>query len=121
MDMDDVVAGKTVTTFADPWPHTPIHYGDMCDQIEALLDAASSSPANIINWCGDEVVTQREWCELAGKLAGKPVDLAVKAIPGLMNGNVSDNAKRKSITGPCKRMFKESYSAIYAARHGKPV
>jgi nucleoside-diphosphate-sugar epimerase len=119
-DMDTVAAGQTVTTFADPYPHSPIHIGDMCDQLEALL-AAASAPANIINWCGDEVVTQRQWCEYVGAWSGKPAKLAVHAIPGTPNGNVSDPSKRASITGPCRRPFEASFRAIYEGRHGRPV
>lgn len=116
-DMDLVASGEPVATFADPYPHTPIHFDDMKDQLEALLDAASV-PGNVVNWCGDEVITQREWCDLAGSLSGKEAVLNVNPIPGTPNGNVSDNTKRLSITGPCKRMFADEYAAIYAARHG---
>lgn len=116
-NMSQVVAGETITTFADPYPHSVIHFDDMSEQLEALLDAASV-PANIINWCGDEVVTQREWCELASRLSGKPYSLKVNPISGTPNGNVSDPRHRRSITGPCKRSFADAYAAIYDARHG---
>ena len=116
-DMEIVVAGETINTFADPWTHSPIHIDDMCDQLEALLDAAAA-PANIINWCGDEVVTQRQWCELAGAWSGKPVTIVHTPIPGTPNGNVSDPAKRRSITGACQRPFEASYRAIYEAKYG---
>jgi len=120
-NMDAVVQGEPIPTFADPYPHSPIHIDDMCDHIEPLLDAASARPANIINWCGDEVLTQRQWCDYAAEWSGKPAQLVVNPIPGTPNGNVSDPAKRRSITGPCKRPFKESFRAIYEGRHGAPV
>lgn len=116
-NMDQVVAGETIRTFSDPYPHSVIHFDDMTDQLEALLDAASV-PANIVNWCGDEVVTQRHWCELAGELAGTDYRLEVNPIPDAPNGNVSDPSHRRSMTGPCKRTFAEAYAAIYAQRHG---
>jgi UDP-glucuronate 4-epimerase len=112
MDMESVIAGKAVRSFADPYPHSPIHYADMCDQIEALLGAAGV-PANIVNWCGDEVVTQREWCELAAGFSGKSVELIVGRMPGTPDGNAGDPAKRRAITGPCKRSFAPSLQAIY--------
>jgi nucleoside-diphosphate-sugar epimerase len=111
-DMRKVIAGQPVQTFADPYPHSPIHFDDMCDQLEALLDAASTT-ANIINWCGDEVVTQRQWCDYAGEFSGKQAELVVNAIPGTPNGNVGDNSKRLAITGPCKRPFKAAMGEIY--------
>jgi len=117
MDMDTVAKGGTVNTFADPYPHSPIHIDDMCHQLEALLDAASA-PANIINWCGDDVVTQRQWCEYAAELAGQVVNLAVHPVPGAPNGNVSDATKRLSITGPSRNRFKDAFQAIYRTRHG---
>jgi nucleoside-diphosphate-sugar epimerase len=111
-DLKNIAQGAPVRTWADPYPHSPIHLDDMAEQIEALLDAAAI-PANIINWCGDEVVTQRQWCDYAGELTGKPVEFIVNAMPGAPTGNVGDNAKRLSVTGPCKRPFKAAFSEIY--------
>jgi nucleoside-diphosphate-sugar epimerase len=112
VDMRKVVNGETVNTFADPYPHSPIHFDDMCEQIEPLLRAATTR-ADIINWAGDEVVTQRQWCEYAGEFSGKPVNLVVNAIPGTPNGAAGDATKRLAITGPCRRPFKESLRAVY--------
>lgn len=113
-DLTSVAAGKAVRTFADPYPHSPIHYDDMCDQIEPLLDAASVH-SNVVNWCGDEIVTQRQWCDIASKLCGKPAELIVNPIVGAPNGNASDNRKRKSITGSCRMPFEASYRALHEA------
>jgi len=111
-DMETVTQGRPIRTFADPYPHSPIHFADMVDQLEALLDAAST-PATILNWCGDEVVTQRQWCELAGSFSGRPVELIVGHLPGAPCGNVGDPTRRKAITGACKRGFTPSFRAIY--------
>jgi len=113
-DMEAVARGEAVRTFADPYPHSPIHFEDMVDQIEALL-AAATIPATVVNWCGDEVMTQRQWCELAGALSGRTPELIVGHVPGAPCGNVADPRLRRSITGPCKRDFKVSYEALYAA------
>jgi nucleoside-diphosphate-sugar epimerase len=115
-DMDRVAAGQPVATFADPYPSNPIHADDICAQVEALLDAASI-PATIVNWCGDEVVTQRQWCERAGELARRPAKLEVTPVPGAPWGSVGDAQRRRSITGPCRRRFWESFDALYRARH----
>ncbi|HEY6868923.1 MAG TPA: NAD(P)-dependent oxidoreductase [Novosphingobium sp.] len=113
-DLEAVVQGQPVRTFADPYPHSPIHFADMVDQIEALLDAAAV-PALIVNWCGDEVVTQRQWCELAGTWAGRVAELMVHPIPGAPCGNAGDAAGRLAITGPCRRAFVPSFRALYEA------
>ena len=75
--------------------------------------AEAGAPANIVNWCGDEVVTQRQWCDYAAEFSGRPAELKVNAVPGAPNGNVGDTAKRLSITGPCRKPFKASLKAIY--------
>jgi len=119
-DLEAVVEGRPIRTFADPYPHSPIHFADMVDQLEALLDAASV-PATIVNWCGDEVVTQRQWCELAGSFSGRSPELIVHPIPGAPCGNVGDPTRRRALTGPCKQEFAASYRAIYdglVAQHG---
>ncbi|MCH2171780.1 NAD(P)-dependent oxidoreductase [Myxococcota bacterium] len=116
MDMDSVVAGKTVHTWSDPYPHSPIHTDDLIEQVEPLLHAASA-PANIVNWCGDEVVTQREWCVQAGELAGAEVDLQLTPIPGAQQGGAANPDHRRSITGPCRRVFRESFQEIFHERH----
>ncbi|GAA0333395.1 NAD(P)-dependent oxidoreductase [Sphingomonas oligophenolica] len=113
-DMEAVAKGEPVRTFADPYPHSPIHFDDMIDHIEPLL-AAASVPATTVNWCGDEVVTQRQWCELAGSLSTRTPKLIVGHVPGAPCGNIADATLRRSITGPCKRQFTESFTALYAA------
>ena len=61
------------------------------------------------------MVSQREWCDLAAKLAGREAIFgAVKA----GYGNISDPTKRRSITGPCRRNFTEAFTEIYRLRHG---
>ena len=79
-------------------------------QLEPLLDAASV-PTTVVNWCGDEVVTQRTWSELAADVAGTPAEVTVREVPGAPCQNVGDAAKRQSITGPCRSDFATAYRA----------
>jgi nucleoside-diphosphate-sugar epimerase len=115
-DMEAVVAGRTVHTFADPYPASPIHADDMCAQLEALLDAASA-PATIVNWCGDEVVTQREWLAQAEALSGKKADISHNEVPTAAGGSVGDTTKRMAITGPCQRVLGDELAKLYRERH----
>lgn len=117
MDLDRVAAGEAVRTFADPYPHSPLHIDDLCAQLEPMLDAARSD-ATIVNWAGDEVVTQRDWCTEAGRLAGREPRIEVTPIPGTPNGSVADTTRRASITGPCKVGFAAGFAALFAERHG---
>ncbi|MCB2048782.1 MAG: NAD(P)-dependent oxidoreductase [Novosphingobium sp.] len=116
-NMDAVVAGGDVYARWDPEPYSPIHLDDMCDQVEAMLDAASVS-ANIVNWCGDEPVTVQHWTRLAGELAGREPSIIVREAPGSKRGSVADSTKRRSITGPCKVDFDDAFRRIFAERHG---
>jgi nucleoside-diphosphate-sugar epimerase len=111
-DLQRIANGETLGWYGDPYPHTPIHFDDMRDQIEALMDAASAE-ANIVNWCGDEVVTQRAWCEQAAALSGKPLSVRPMADAP---GNACDPGKRRSITGPCKTVFKDAFAEVFRAQ-----
>jgi nucleoside-diphosphate-sugar epimerase len=101
----------------DPMPHHPIHVDDVCDQLEAMLDAASS-PANIVNWSGDEAVTIQQWCAMVGEWSGKQVRLKVEPVANATHSAGTDPGKRQSITGPCRVPFREGFRAIYDARYG---
>jgi nucleoside-diphosphate-sugar epimerase len=110
-DLQRVIGGETLARYGDPYVHSPIHFDDMNEQIEALMDAAATK-ANIVNWCGDEIVTQRNWCEQAAQLSGQP--LKVEHTLGAP-GDACDPTKRRSITGPCRLKFAEAFAEIYRA------
>jgi nucleoside-diphosphate-sugar epimerase len=101
-----VVNGDPVPAPADPNPHSPIHTDDMLAQLEPLLGAAST-PATIVNWCGDEAVTVQEWSAYAAELAGKTARVVVDERPGVARGAVGDPTRRRSITGPCRVDWRE--------------
>jgi UDP-glucuronate 4-epimerase len=107
-----VLNSETMVAPTDPNPHSPIHPSDMRDQLESLLDAASTT-ALITNWCGDEVVTAQEWTQRASLLSGKQGRIEVKPAPGSPAGTRADPTKRQSITGPCKVSFWESFDQTY--------
>lgn len=117
MDMDAVVAGRPVRAVADPNVHSPIHMDDVLAQIDPLLGAAGRQ-ALLVNWAGDEIVTTQQWSAQAAKLCGRPATIEVAAIPGILAGNAVDVERRRSITGPCRRVFEPSFAEIYHARHG---
>lgn len=119
-DMELIVAAQPVVAFADPYPASPIHADDMCDQVEALLDAASS-PALIVNWCGDEVVTQRQWCDIAGEICGEIPNIDVHPVPTAACGSVGDTTRRIAITGPCRADFRTKMEKIYSERFERPA
>jgi len=52
-----------------PTSYTPIHADDIARSIPHLLSFAST-PAEIVNWGGDQVVSIEDWCEEMGRLTG---------------------------------------------------
>jgi nucleoside-diphosphate-sugar epimerase len=116
-NMEAIVNGQEVVARWDPLTHTPIHMSDICDQLEALLESAGT-PANIVNWGGDEIVSVQDWCKLAGEFAGVEPKVTVKPAPGATRSAGCDPTKRRSITGPCKQVFAQAYREIYDIRYG---
>lgn len=122
MDMDAVAGGQEITFWADPYPANVIHSDDMCDQLEAIFDSACIRPT-VVNWCGDEIVTRRDWVQMAEKLTGTKANIVSTSFPGTPCGSVLDSSLRMSITGPCKVRFWDEFDLIYkerALRYGEP-
>jgi nucleoside-diphosphate-sugar epimerase len=99
-----------------PSPYNPIHQDDMNAMVEPLL-AAASSPATIVNWCGDETVTVEEWCTHMAGLAGKPVEFTYTDFPGAPSGGAGDPTKRHSITGPCTVTWQDGMTQLFETRY----
>jgi len=52
-----------------PTDYTPIHATDIARSIPYLLSLAAT-PAEIVNWGGDQVVSIEDWSEEMGRLTG---------------------------------------------------
>lgn len=52
-----------------PTSYTPIHAEDISRSLAYLLSVAST-PATVINWGGDQVVSIEDWCQEMGQLTG---------------------------------------------------
>jgi nucleoside-diphosphate-sugar epimerase len=106
--VQDVVAGRPVTTRWDPCPYSPIHQDDINAQVPALLDAAAV-PAPIVNWAGDEAVTVQEWSAYVGSLIGAPAEVVVRETPGTLRGSIADVSRRAALTGPCRVGWRDGF------------
>lgn len=115
--MDAIAAGEPVHTRWDPMPYSPIHNDDICNQVEALVEAATV-PATIVNWCGDQPVSVQEWSAYIGELMGVEANVEVEVVPGASVGSVGDHTKRSSITGPCHVDWRDGVRAL--AEHYYP-
>ena len=67
-----------------PTSYTPIHADDIAASIPYLLTLAST-PATVVNWGGDEVVSIVDWCAAMGRLTGleptfEPTEATIAAI-----------------------------------------
>jgi nucleoside-diphosphate-sugar epimerase len=114
---DAIAAGRAVSTRWDPCLYAPIYQDDINAQASALIGAAST-PANIVNWSGDEAVSVQQWCAYAGELLGKDAEVVVRPIDGTLRGSVADVSKRTAITGPCAIGWQEGIRRTVHARHG---
>jgi len=115
--LDDVAAGRPVQTRWDPIPYSPIHDDDIAAQVDALLGAAST-PATIVNWCGDDAVSVQEWTAYFGELLGVESSVEVTPVPCSSLGSVGDPTKRASITGPCRVHWRDGFRRM--AEHAYP-
>ena len=113
---DWVAAGQPVHLRAPgPNAYSPIHEDDLGAQVAPLLDAAAT-PATIVNWCGDEVVTAEEWCALFGECLGVEPELVYDEVPGSQPGSAADPTRRLELTGPCTVPWHDGMTAMLEAR-----
>lgn len=106
-----ILAGEPVRTRWNPCTYSPIHQDDINEQLESML-AVASTPATVVNWCGDEAVSVQQWAACAGKFLGREVEVEVTEVPGASHGTVGDPRRRASITGPCKVAFQEGFARV---------
>jgi nucleoside-diphosphate-sugar epimerase len=112
MHIDAVMNDRTLVAPSDPTPHSPIHIDDMKWMLEPLLDAASTT-ACITNWCGDDVTTVQDWVRDAAAWSGRDARLDIVPVPGSPAGAMADPTRRRSITGPCRTNFTETFRSLF--------
>lgn len=113
--LDAIRNGRAVLTRNDPCPYSPIFEDDLALQVEALLDAAST-PAKIVNWCGDDVVSVQEWSAYMADLLGTTANVTVDHPVNSHVGMVQDATLRRSITGPCTVGWREGLARTVVER-----
>ena len=64
------------------------------------------------------MITQREWIAQAESLTGKRAEISHNEVPTAAGGSVGDTTKRASITGPCRRVFRDELARLFTERHG---
>ncbi len=115
--LDWMMAGSVVPLRAPgPTAYSPIHQDDMNAQVEPLL-AAASIPATIVNWAGDDAVTVEEWCQYLSELTGRTPIYEYRDYPHSIRGAISENTRRRALTGPCRVEWKEGFRQTFEARY----
>jgi nucleoside-diphosphate-sugar epimerase len=107
-----VLAERPLQAPHDPNMHSPIHIDDMKWQLEPLLEAASA-PAFIVNWGGDEANSMQDWVARANAWSGKAATVEVRPVAGAPIANAADPTLRRSVTGPCRVDYWDSYHQLY--------
>jgi nucleoside-diphosphate-sugar epimerase len=83
---------------------SPIGGEDIAAQAHALLDVASV-PATIVNWAGDDPVTDREMCEYVAALTGQSASFVESEVT--WDSFISDNTRREQLIGKCAVNWKD--------------
>ena len=91
----------------------PIGYDNMCSPIAgddiaaqaALLLEAASVPATIVNWAGDDPVSDRELCNYVAQLTGESVTFVESDVT--WDSFISDNTRRHELIGDCAVHWKD--------------
>jgi UDP-glucuronate 4-epimerase len=114
MYFKSMLAGEPISVPAD---HTnfmnPIHTDDITRQIPLLLGAAST-PATIVNWCGDETVSELDMIAHISAITGVEAILAPSESP-LRAMFASDNTRRMELIGRCEVHWRDGVTRTIEA------
>ena len=83
---------------------SPIGGDDIAAQAHKLLEVASV-PATIVNWAGDDPVSDRELCDYVAELTGQTATYVESDVT--WDSFISDNARREKLIGSCGVHWKD--------------
>jgi len=102
--------GQPIPVHTDGSRYNVIHHEDIIDQIPALLDAAST-PATILNWGSDEVVSVEEWTRYMADIVGAP-EPTFEPTDFTIPSAVVDTSKARPILGPCEVGWRDGFRRL---------
>ena len=105
--------GQAIPLHPDGSRYNVIHQDDIISQIPALLDAAST-PATILNWGGDEVVSVEEWTRYMCDIAGVP-EPTFETTEFTIPSAVIDTSTSRPILGPCEVGWQDGFRRLVDA------
>jgi UDP-glucuronate 4-epimerase len=110
-----MLEGKPVPARASPdenWCN-PLHEDDFIRQAPLLWDVAAV-PATVVNWGGDEAVTQRQIAEYVSEITGVPVRFELNERHRM--SCAFDNTRRMALIGACEVPWREGVRRSLEAR-----
>jgi nucleoside-diphosphate-sugar epimerase len=93
----------------DNWG-SPISGEDIALQAHAMFDIASV-PATIVNWAGDDAVSDREMCDYIGSITG--VTPIYEESDVSYDSFISDNTRREALIGKCSLNWKDGIRRLF--------
>jgi nucleoside-diphosphate-sugar epimerase len=112
--LDSIVEDQEITIRGEGTAYNPISQKDINEQLGSILGAATV-PATVVNWGGDEVVTDAEWCEFLATLVGRPS--RIHAVDGAGKGGALDVSRRAALTGACGMTWQEGMREMFEHRY----
>ena len=109
-----VAQGKAVPARWDPLTYSPIHHEQINAQLADMLEAAST-PAFIVNWCGDQAVSVQQWSAWFAELLGKQAKVDVTVTPGASIGTVGDTGLMRAVTQAAPLDWKDGFRSMTKA------
>ena len=70
---------------------------------------------------GDNVTTVQDWVRDTAAWSGRDARLEIVPVPGSPAGAMADPTRRRSITGPCRTNFPETFRALFTQITGFPT
>lgn len=95
-----------------PNTYNLFHEDDIIHSLPALLEAAAI-PAEIVNWCGDELISIEEWSAYIGELTGLQPEFDVTE--NTLESVMCDNTKLRGIVGPSQVHWRDGVRRMIAA------
>jgi UDP-glucuronate 4-epimerase len=93
----------------------PIHTDDITRQIPLLFDVASI-PATVVNWAGDDSVTEPELIAHIAAITGVEANLVPSDLP-TRSTFAANNARRLQLIGPCEVDWRDGVARTIEAHY----
>ena len=94
--------------------YTPIHEDYIVAMVPKLLGIAST-PATIVNWGGEDVVSIEEWTDYLTELTG--VTIPLQESPHAVPSVIADLTKQHELVGRAEVAWRDGFRRMIATRH----